>query len=175
MGRSGLCDRLQHVCASWRSIVPLICAMVALAIAVLPMWSTQLVPLEQQPFPDAMVYADSEYEIANGNGFEVAVFDQSVPGDPQPQVGALHPSRYPPGFSLALAPFVRYGNNSINDTQRGVQMIAIALVIALLAVTWLLAGPLAASIAVLVAAWSPFAMKSAQIVMSDALEPLSAW
>ncbi len=152
---------------SWRSVVPPVCAILALAIAVVPMWTATLVPLDQQPFPDAFAYADGGYQIANGNGFEISI-DDTLRRELQPHDGVRHPSRYPPGFSLALATFVRLGDNKIEDTQRGSQMIAIALIIMLLAVTWFLAGPLAASIAVLVAAWSPFALKSAQIVMSDA-------
>ena len=141
--------------------------MIALAVAVLPMWSAKLVPLEQQPFPDALAYADGGYQIANGNGFEISI-DETLTADSQSNDGTLQPSRYPPGFSVALATFVRLGDNNIQDTQRGSQMIAIGLIVMLLAVTWLLAGPLAASIAVLIAGWSPFALKSAQIVMSDA-------
>ena len=154
-----------------RDVIRRLVALIALAFAVAPLITTHLYPLEDQAFPDSPVYADTAFEIANGNGFETRI-DEAVPPHEQRLDSELRPSRYPPGFSLALAPFVRFGSNSVTDAQEGGRVLVILLVITLFTVAWVLGGPLAAAIAALITMVSPFMERSAQLLMSDAFGAL---
>lgn len=143
-------------------------AFAALVLALVPLLANEAIPLKDQPFPDAAEYADGAYQIANGNGFRTRI-DETAPPDQQAQHGELKPSRYPPGFSLVLAPWVRVGHNTPSDAQRGARAVAVLLLFALFAAAWALGGPVAAGVAALVTMWSPFTEESSRLVMSDAL------
>ncbi len=142
-------------------------AVIALVLAAIPLLSSSAVPLQSQPFPDAPTYAYSAYEIANGNGFRTRI-DETLPPDQQVDENQLQPSRYPPGFPLFLAPFVRYGDNEAEDAQKGARAAAVLLLLSAFLAAWTLGGPLAAGFAALLIWWSPFARQSSELVMSDA-------
>ena len=75
---------------------------------------SDFVPLESQPFPDTQSYASQARQIADGNGF-VIDFDERI-SSAKNLIGAkdTYPSRYPPGFSIFLSPFVVvFGNSGI--------------------------------------------------------------
>jgi 4-amino-4-deoxy-L-arabinose transferase-like glycosyltransferase len=151
----------------WARALCYVFAFGALVAALVPVLTTEAIPLSQQPLPDAAEYADVAYQIANGHGFRTQVDDRSPDRQERP-ADQLVPARYPPGFPLVLAPWVKIGNNNPTDAQRGARFVAVGLVLALFATAWVLAGPVAAGLAALVAATSPFFEGSARLVMSDA-------
>jgi hypothetical protein len=116
-------------------------------------------PLAEQPYPDSQQYADAARHLASGDGYVTTV---GVRGE------APAPPRYPPGFSLALAPFAAAGSYPDN-VQLGAKAYAAAYVLALAAAAWAVGGPLAAGLATVCAGASPFAAGSAALVLSDAL------
>jgi 4-amino-4-deoxy-L-arabinose transferase-like glycosyltransferase len=115
------------------------------------------IPLSRQPFPDAQEYADGARQIADGKGY-VTVLHGSEPVPP----------RYPPGFSLVLAPFATFGKYPHN-VELGAKLVAVLYVLAAVAAAWTWGGPLAALLTAGVLAISPFARDSAALVLSDAL------
>lgn len=141
-------------------------AICALGFAIAPVLRIEAVPLALQPYPDTATYADSAFQIANGNGFRVRIFDRDM--DVAPAADAIYPSRFPPGFALALAPFVKFGSNDPTDAQGGARAAALLLVLALFSAAWVVGGPVAAGLAAVATAVSPFAQDSARLVMSDA-------
>lgn len=173
-------DERTPVLARWRSVwrrelrrdvLRRLFALAALVGAIIPLLTSKPVPLDSQPFPDSQAYADMAFQIANGNGFLTRI-DERLPADQQPTSGHLNPSRYPPGLSLVLAPFVRFGDNELSDTQTGARFIAVLLLLAIFAASAALGGPTAAGIAALVTWMSPFVKKSSRLVMSDAFGAL---
>lgn len=112
--------------------------------------------LRQQPFPDAAEYADAARQLAAGNGY-VTYVHRNEP----------HPPRYPPGFSLALAPFAALGGPYPSNVQLGPKVFAALYVLAVVGVTWSIGGPLAAALAAALVGASPFARQAASYVMSD--------
>jgi 4-amino-4-deoxy-L-arabinose transferase-like glycosyltransferase len=139
----------------------------ALVVALVPLAFSRPIPLLDQPFPDAATYADTAFQIANGNGFGT-VIDERLPPDQQPTTKLIRPSRYPPAYPLVLAPFVRIGDNDPSSAQIGARWMAGLLVVALFVASFVLGGPVAATVAALVSFVSPFAEKSSRLVMSDA-------
>jgi len=132
-------------------------ALVATGLAVGVILHVRPHPLARQPFPDAQEYTDGARQIAHGNGY-VTVVHGSEP----------LPPRYPPGFSLALAPFAAVGDYP-HDIQFGAKLVAVLYVLGAVAVAWTLGGPIAALLTVGVVTISPFARESAALVLSDAL------
>lgn len=118
-------------------------------------------PLASQPFPDAHEYADAARHVADGDGYVTSIY------------GADVPPRYPPGFSLALAPFT-WVDDYPDNVQRGSKLFALLYVLLCVVAAWSLGGPLAAALAAIVVGSSPFARESATLVMSDALAALPA-
>jgi 4-amino-4-deoxy-L-arabinose transferase-like glycosyltransferase len=133
-------------------------AVVAMALAAVPILRATPQPLAEQPFPDAAEYADASYQLAHGNGYATYVHD-----------GERQPPRYPPGFSALLAPFTRWAGDYPESTQRGAKLLVLASLLAVCLAAWALAGPVAAGIAALVAGTSPFYSTMATLVMSDAV------
>lgn len=129
--------------------------------------SASPLPLDAQPQPDALSYADGAVQIANGNGFRLR-YDETKPTDEQTSDAPLRPSRYPPGFSLALAPFVEFGDNSATDTQVGSKFYVIVLLVLVFIAAWIIGGPWAALLAAVLTIAAPFTAKSARLVMADA-------
>jgi 4-amino-4-deoxy-L-arabinose transferase-like glycosyltransferase len=142
-------------------------SLVALVLALAPLARSRPVPLLIQPFPDAPTYADTAYQIANGNGFGT-VIDERLAPEQQPATKSIRPSRYPPAYPLVLALFVRIGDNDPSSAQTGARWTAALLVVSLFLASFVLGGPAAATIAALVTFFSPFAEKSSRLVMSDA-------
>lgn len=130
--------------------------LLALALALGPLVMIDPRPLNRQPSPDAQEYADAARHLAAGEGYVVTI-----------RRGETQPPRYPPGFSLALAPFALVGAYPDN-VQLGSKLYAMSYVIVTLVAAWIVAGPLAAAVAVALIGSSPFAVRYASLVMSDA-------
>ena len=130
-------------------------AVASIALAAIPVVSAPMRHLATQPFPDAPQYADAARHLALGDGYVTTV-----------DVAKPIPPMYPPGFSLALAPFAADGEYPRN-VQTAVKGFAVVYVIGAALATWQLAGPLAAIITSLVLGTSPFARISATLVLSD--------
>lgn len=160
-----LWDRSRTV-TSGTSLLPTAVSLLALVIALVPLALSRPIPLLGQPFPDAPTYADTAYQIANGNGFGT-VIDERLPPEQQPTTKSIRPSRYPPAYPLVLALFVRLGDNHPSSAQTGARWTAALLVVSLFLASFVLGGPVAATIAALVTFFSPFAETSSVLVMSD--------
>ena len=131
---------------------------------------SDFVPLESQPFPDTQSYSSQARQIADGNGF-VIDFDERI-SSAKNLIGAkdTYPSRYPPGFSIFLSPFVvAFGNSGI---EVGVKVAVFAMLLTATVIAERLAGILAGTIAALAIVTSPFFRKSSTLVMSDAFGTL---
>jgi hypothetical protein len=135
-------------------------AIAAMAWATIPVLTSASPPLEQQPFPDSAEYADAARQLATGNGYVTYVHGNGP-----------EPPRYPPGFSLVLAPFASIGDYPTN-VQIGVRLIALLYVIGASVVAWTIGGPLAAGLTALTVGSSPFSEISGSLVMSDAMAAL---
>jgi hypothetical protein len=131
-------------------------AVIALILGLSSVLSADPRPLALQPSPDAQEYADAADQLAHGHGYVTRIY-----GEPQPP-------RYPPGFSIALAPLAEVGAYPAN-VQRGAKAFAALYVIAVVIAAWSLGGPISALIAAGVVAVSPFARQAGGLVMSDAL------
>lgn len=130
--------------------------LLALALALGPLAMIEPRPLNRQPSPDAQEYADATRHLAAGDGYVVTI-----------RRGEVQPPRYPPGFSLALAPFALVGSYPAN-VQLGSKLYAMLYLVVTLVVAWVVAGPLAAAVAVALVGSSPFAVRYASLVLSDA-------
>src|SRR6185295_12666435 len=137
-------------------IVRMAAPLLALAFALGPVYAIGPRPLNRQPSPDAQEYADAARHLAAGDGYVTTIYR----GEPRPP-------RYPPGFSLALAPFALVGSYPAN-VQLGSKLYAMLYLIVTLVAAWVVAGPLAAAVAVALVGSSPFAVRYASLVMSDA-------
>ena len=152
--------------------IPAIATIASLVILAVHILAVQPRPLSEQPFPDAPEYADAAWQIAHGNGYVTYVLDYNV-HDIKPR-----PPRYPPGFSLALAPFALVGDYPSN-VQTGAKFFdALYLLITVIS-AWSVGGPLAATLSAAFIGTSPFVQAYATLVMSDAfatgLTVLSFW
>jgi hypothetical protein len=137
-------------------IVRVAAPLLALAFALGPVAAIGPRPLNRQPSPDAQEYADAAHHLALGDGYVVTISK----GEPRPP-------RYPPGFSLALAPFALAGSYPAN-VQLGSKLLVMLYLVVTLVTAWIVAGPVAAAVAVGLVGASPFAVRYASLVMSDA-------
>lgn len=128
----------------------------ALLVALAPLATIGARPLNRQPSPDAQEYADAARHLAAAEGYFVTI-----------RRGEVQPSRYPPGFALALAPFARFGAYPAN-VQFGSRLYAMFYLVATVAAAWAVGGPYAAAVAIALVGSSPFAVRYASLVMSDA-------
>ena len=148
--------------AQRRNVIPLASGirygapLLVLALAIWPLVMIGQRPLNRQPSPDAQEYADAARHLAAGEGYITTIYRNEV-----------KPPRYPPGFSLALAPFALAGRYPQN-VQLGSKSFAILYLVATLVAAWVVGGPLAAAVAVALVGASPFAVRYASLVMSDA-------
>jgi hypothetical protein len=117
---------------------------------------TRPLPLELHPAPDSQETVDGAQQIANGNGY-VTVFHGN----------GAEPPRYPPGFSIALLPFLTFGEYPANVLFGAKFYVFFYLWTAMLA-GLLLNGRIAAIIVGLFVAVSPFVDVYASVVMSEA-------
>ena len=113
-------------------------------------------PLNLQPTPDAPEYAGAARHLAAGDGYVATRYGNK----------AL-PPRYPPGYSLALAPFALVGKYPAN-VQLGARVYVILYVLVTLVAAWTIGGPLAATVAVALIGSSAFVARYSTLVMSDA-------
>ena len=130
--------------------------LLVLALSLGPLAAIEPRPLNRQPSPDAQEYADAARHLAAGEGYFVTI-----------RRGEVQPPRYPPGFSLALAPFGWFGSYPAN-IQLGSKLYAMLYLVVTLVAAWVVAGPLAAAVAAALVGSSPFAVRYASVVMSDA-------
>ncbi len=130
--------------------------LLALALALGPLVMIGPRPLNRQPSPDAQEYADGARHLAAGDGYFVTI-----------RRGEEQPSRYPPGFALALAPFGLVGTYPAN-IQAGAKLYAMLYLVVTMVAAWIVAGPVAAAVAIALVGSSPFAVRYASLVMSDA-------
>jgi hypothetical protein len=131
-------------------------ALLTTAVSLGPLGVIEARPLNRQPSPDAQEYADAAQHLAFGQGYVTTIYR-----------GGTRPPRYPPGFALALAPFASVGAAPAN-VQVGARVYAICYIVATLIAGWVVGGPLAAALAVALVGSSPFAVRYASLVMSDA-------
>jgi hypothetical protein len=114
-------------------------------------------PLPQQPFSDALEAADGARQLVTGHGY-VTFAHGAKP----------EPPRYPPGYSLLLAPFAAAGEFPAN-VQLGAKIYAAVYLLLAAVAAWTLAGPVAGALAAILIAVSPFVRIEAMLVMSDAI------
>ena len=126
------------------------------AVVILSVLSVTPRPLSQQPFPDAQETADAARQLAGGNGYVTYVHR-----------GERHPPRYPPGFSVALAPFAMAGDDYPANVQRGATFFAALYVLIAVTAAWSAGGPLAGALAAVLLGMSPFVKVEASLIMSD--------
>ena len=112
--------------------------------------------LADQPFPDAQETADATRQLVNGNGYVTYVHDDKP-----------HPPRYPPGFSLALAPFAVLSDSYPSNIQFGAKLYAALYVLAAVISAWIIKDPLAGALIAIFIGVSPFARVEASLIMSD--------
>ena len=137
-------------------VIRLAAPLLTLVLALGPLAMIEPRPLSRQPSPDAQEYADAARHLAAGEGYVVTI-----------RRGETQPPRYPPGFSLSLAPFALSGAYPAN-VQLGSKLFAMLYLVVTLVAAWVVAGPLAAAVAVALVGSSPFAVRYASLVMSDA-------
>jgi hypothetical protein len=130
--------------------------LLALGLALGPLVMIGPRPLNRQPSPDAQEYADAARHLAAGEGYVTTIYRNET-----------RPPRYPPGFSLALAPFAAVSSYPGN-VQLGSKLLTMLYLVVTMIAAWVVAGPLAAAVAVALVGASPFAVRYASLVMSDA-------
>jgi hypothetical protein len=133
-------------------------AVAALIAAATPLTLADPAPLAQQPYPDSQEYADASLQLARGNGYVTYIH-----GD------RSQPPRYPPGYSIALVPFTKWGPSFPRGTQDGAKVVVLVLLIAVWATAWLIGGPVAAGLAALLAVTGSFWTSMSHYILSDPL------
>lgn len=133
-------------------------ALLALVLAALPLALAKATPMREQPFPDSQEYADASNQLAHGRGYVTYVHGPKA-----------QPPRYPPGYSVALLPFSRWGPAYPKGAELGAKVIVLALLLTVWATAWLLGGPIAAGFAAGLAVTSTFWPSMAHLVLSDPL------
>ena len=126
-----------------------------IAVVLLSVLAVAPRPLAEQPFPDAQETADAARQLVSGGGYVTYVHEN-----------VRHPPRYPPGFSIALAPFAAVGDYPLN-VQRGATFYAALYVLFAAAAAWSLRGPAAGALLAVLFGISPFVRVEASLVMSD--------
>jgi hypothetical protein len=133
-------------------------AVAALIAAATPLTLADPAPLAQQPYPDSQEYADASLQLARGNGYVTYIH-----GD------RSQPPRYPPGYSIALVPFTKWGPSFPRGTQDGAKFVVLVLLIAVWATAWLIGGPVAGGLAALLAVTGSFWTSMSHYILSDPL------
>jgi hypothetical protein len=112
--------------------------------------------------PDSQEYADAARQLLLGNGYVTTYHfgtAENIPG--------LLPATHPPGFSLALVPFMALPGDPEINAQIGSKFYMMLYVIMIVAVAWTYGGPLAAGIASVLTALSSFVYVTGSFVLSD--------
>jgi 4-amino-4-deoxy-L-arabinose transferase-like glycosyltransferase len=141
----------------WIADPAVLFAVGALVLGALPLALAKATPLNDQPFPDSQEYADAANQLAHGEGYVTVVHGAKA-----------QPPRYPPGYSVVLAPFARVGGYP-GGVELGAKLIVLALLAAVWWAAWLLGGPIAAGLAAGLAGTSPFWLAMSKLVLSDPL------
>lgn len=115
------------------------------AVLAIAVFGIDVLPVEEQPI-DSIMYADLAHDLANLEPYE---FDRGY-------------GRYPPGLPLLLVPFTSTG------TEAAFPVLAlVAFLVSLWGTAWRIAGPVAASIAVLLMGTAPHTIRMGGFIMSD--------
>lgn len=114
-------------------------------------------PFAIQPEPDAQETMDAARQMFEGKGYVTYFYDDT----PQPP-------RYPPGFSIALLPFLSVGEFPANIAF-GAKFFALFYLALAIFAAWTFGGRFAALLAALFVGVSPFAQHYAKIIMSESL------
>jgi hypothetical protein len=130
----------------------------ALLLAASPLILAKPTPLREQPFPDSQEYADAANQLAQGKGYVTYVHGPKA-----------QPPRYPPGYSVALLPFTKWGPAYPKGAELGAKVIVLALLLAVWGTAWLLGGPIAAGFAAGLAVTSSFWPSMSHLILSDPL------
>jgi hypothetical protein len=149
--------------AAFRRRVSPVLAVVATAAALLPILTAEPKPMPLQPFPDGHEYADAARQIVSGKGYVTYVREN----DRYPDDGQPRPPKYPPGFSLALVPFAKFGTYP-DDVVGAARWFAAFYVVAAVVAAWSIGGPLAGMLAAGLIGMSPFAQQSVTMLFADA-------
>jgi 4-amino-4-deoxy-L-arabinose transferase-like glycosyltransferase len=144
---------------------------VALALLVLVAgavrWSPPSMVADLRPRPDALEYEEAARSLAAGQGYALEV------------EGERFPPRFPPGFSLLIAPVLRVLGDAPGTGIWLVWASALVAVVCTAGLAALVAGPAAALGAALLVALLPMHVSWSQAVMSDvpasALVAALAW
>lgn len=130
------------------------------------------IPISNQPAPDAVSYVREAVRLSEGKGFGVdfdeKTFDFTEQSPTYTQ--GRNPSRYPPGFPIFLSPFAFFAQEG--GIQVGAKAISALIVVVVAVLALAISGPLGAIFSQLALLGSPFLLKSAQLVMSDAFGAL---
>lgn len=142
-------------------------AVILLIWAIAPLFTGGARAFDLQPRPDSVEYADGAWQLGHGHPY-VTFYNERLNAFGRKS----YPPRYPFGTSLALAPFAAIDNRFPQGPQLGARVISALYVVSVAAAAWLLGGPWAAALAVLMVGLSPFALGSSQLILSDALAAL---
>ena len=129
----------------------------ATLLALAPVVSARPLRYRAQIAPDSFEYADGAQQLALGNGYVTYHHNDEA-----------HPPRYPPGYSLALAPFAAFAGEFPSSVQAGAKAYTALYVLAAVAAAWVIGGPLAGVLTAALIGLSPFAREQARLIMSDA-------
>ena len=139
-----------------QKILPTAAIVLALIGAVVVISKERGLPFEKHPEPDAQETMDAAYQMYSGNGYVTGFHG-----------GELQPPRYPPGFSIALLPFLNFGEYPANVIF-GAKIFTLAYLFLAMFAAWKFGGKMAAMTAVIFVGVSPFAEHYARIVMTEA-------
>jgi 4-amino-4-deoxy-L-arabinose transferase-like glycosyltransferase len=152
-------------------------AAVALMVALAPTAVSRPEPQDQQPYPDAIEYEDAAYHLVHDHRYETSVREPGLVSDGfanYDRNGSLHASRYPPGFSLTLAPFVKWGGSYPASAVWASKLFALLLIAAVGLAATRLGGPLSGAVAAGILGLSPFPRAIGRVSMSDGFAALLA-
>lgn len=139
-----------------QKILPTAAIVLALIGAIVVISKERGLPFENHPAPDAQETMDAAYQMYSGNGYVTGFHSEK-----------LQPPRYPPGFSIALLPFLNFGEYPANVIFGAKFFTLIYLFLAMFA-AWKFGGKMAAMTAIIFIGASPFAEHYARIVMTEA-------
>jgi hypothetical protein len=126
-----------------------------IGLVVVSVWTVTPRPLRDQPFPDARETVDTARHLAQGQGYVTDTYSDRI----RP--------RSPPGYPLALVPFLVLGHADPADAQRGATTYAVLYVVAAALTAWMIGGPIAACLMALFVGFSPFARTEGSLIMAD--------
>ncbi len=158
---------LQKGAPYWLALT--VAALVAAFVLIL---SQASLPPPGDPVPDAPSYVQQAIQMSHGNFLSIPPVGE-VGQDPAAK-GGMFPSRYPPGYSAALAPFAAASSDAANGVSVGNAFYVWATIAVSAACAALLAGWLGAFLAVCLLLSTTFVWSSAHLVMSDCFGALLA-